>query len=193
VQVYMLLTGLTRALYLAENKDTAELYEERVHLDKPEAERLIERAQRIVDAQEPPLRLSEDPAWFACKFCPFHAQCHGTQAPAVNCRTCTHSTPTEDGSWLCGRYDTTIPPETQVTGCADHRYIPVFLERIGKPVDVAGDDVIYQVADGKTFANGAPPAGFTSAEIRACEDKRALTAVPEMDQWRRELGAVLVR
>lgn len=194
VQVYMLRTGMTRALYLAENKDTAELYEERIHLDKPAAEALIARAQRIIDAQEPPLRLSEDPAWFTCKFCLFHAQCHGTEAPAVNCRTCTHSTPTEDGQWLCGRFDTAIPQETMVTGCPDHRYVPALLERIGRPVDVTGDsDVVYQTADGGTFINGAAPAGFSSAEIRACEDKRALTSIPELQQWRRDLGATLVR
>jgi hypothetical protein len=193
MQVYMLLGGLTRALYLAENKDTAELYEERIRLDRDAAQGFIDRAQRIIDANVPPLRISEDPAWWTCKFCPFHAQCHGTEAPAVTCRSCTHSTPTEDGRWLCGRFDSTIPPDTEATGCSDHRYIPILLERIGKPVDVAGEnDVIYQTENGM-FTNGVPPAGFTSAEIHACQDKRALTAIPEMQTWRREFGAQIVR
>jgi CRISPR/Cas system-associated exonuclease Cas4 (RecB family) len=193
MQVYMLLAGLTRAMYLAENKDTAELYEERVHLDKPEAERLIERAHRIINAAEPPLRLSEDPAWWECKFCPFHAQCHGTEAPQVNCRTCAHSTPRiEGGGWHCARHDGEIPLDFQRTGCGDHVFIPPLLARLGEPVDASPDNgVVYRTPDGRGFING--PAGFSSAEIRACEDKRALTAIPEMQQWREQFGATIVR
>lgn len=193
MQTYMLLSGLTRALYLAENKDTDELYAERVRLDRDEAEKLIERAKRIIFATEPPLRLSEDPAFWTCKWCPFHAICHGTAAPQTGCRTCAHSTPEQDGSWSCGRHGPGIPVEFQRVGCPDHRYLPPLLERIGTPVDVAGNDVIYQTADGATFTNGEPPAGFTSAEIRACEDKRALTAIGEMSEWREKFGATLVR
>lgn len=196
MQVYMLLTGMTRAMYLAENKDTAELYEERVHLDKEAAQALIERAQRIIDAAEPPLRLSDDPAWFACKFCPFHAQCHGTEAPHVNCRTCTHSTPVDGGAWRCARHDGEIPVDFQRSGCDDHLYLPPLLERIGTPADADAEanTVTYTAPDGKTFTNGG--AGWSSAEIRACQDKRFLTAaadMPDVQQWRREFGAQIVR
>jgi hypothetical protein len=194
MQVYILLAGLTRAMYLAENKDTAELYEERVHLDKPAAEALVARAQRIIDAGAPPLRLSEDPAWYECKFCPFHAQCHGTEAPQVNCRTCAHSTPTVAGAWHCAHHDGEVPLEFQRTGCADHRFLPPLLERIGKPVDANEAGVAYQAPDGRTFINGS--AGWSSAEIRACTDKRFLTAaadMPDVQQWRRDLGATVVR
>lgn len=193
MQVYMLRSGLTRAMYLAENKDTAELYEERVHLDKAAAQGFVDRAQRIIDAAEPPLRISEDPAWWECRFCPFHAQCHGTEAPQVNCRTCTHSTPVDGGAWHCARHDGEIPLDFQRTGCDAHLYLPPMLERIGTPVDTDGDSVTYQAADGRSFTNGEPPAGFTSAEIRACEDKRALTAIPELQQWRSQFGAQIVR
>ena len=61
MQVYMHLTGLTRALYLAVCKDTDALYAERVRIDHAEAERLIERAGRIIFATRPPARISEDP------------------------------------------------------------------------------------------------------------------------------------
>lgn len=199
MQVYMLLTGMTRALYLAENKDTAELYEERVPLDKVEAQRLIERAQRVIDASEPPPRLSTDPAWHVCKYCHFHAQCHGTEAPAVNCRTCTHSTPHKAGGWGCELWlHEQVEVEHQRTGCAEHRYIPILLERIGTPIDGDADanTVTYQTPDGGQFVNGEPPAGFTSAEIHACTDKRFLTAsadMPDVQQWRREFGATIAR
>jgi hypothetical protein len=192
-QVYCLLTGTTRAMYLAENKDTAELYEERVHLDKEAAQAFIDRAQRIIDAAEPPLRLSEDPAWFGCKFCPFHAQCHGTEAPQVNCRTCAHSTPVEGGDWHCSRFASAVPLEFQRTGCDAHLFLPPLLSRIGTPVDGSDESVTYQ-AEGGTFTNGGD--GWSSAEIRACQDKRFLTAaadMPDVQQWRREFGATIVR
>jgi hypothetical protein len=193
MQVYMLLTGMQRALYLAENKDNAELYEERVALDKPEAARLIERAQRIVNAAEPPPRLSTDPAWHVCRYCPFHAQCHGTAVPAPTCRTCTHSTPEPGGTWSCAQHAVDdVHVSDQAAGCAKHRYIPVLLERIGAPVDSDGDAVTYRTPEGKTFVNGSPPAGFTSDEIFRAADKRALTNVPEMQQWREQLGAQVV-
>ena len=37
MQIYMSLTGMTRAMYLAVNKDTDELYSERVNADADEA------------------------------------------------------------------------------------------------------------------------------------------------------------
>lgn len=201
MQAYMLLTDMDRALYLAENKDTDELYSERVHLERVEAQRLIQRAERLVNAAEPPPRLSADPAWHVCKYCAFHAQCHAQEAPAVNCRTCAHSTPTDAGKWTCsagtGRAICTLPEHHQQVGCDMHRYIPVLLERIGAPVDAdaARNTVTYRAVDGGTFTNGEPPEAFSSAEIRACKDKAFLTAsagMADVLQWRRDFGARVV-
>jgi hypothetical protein len=68
MQVYMGLSGMTRALYFAVNKDTDDIYTEYLHFDPQEFERLHARAARIISASEPPLRISEDPSWFQCKF-----------------------------------------------------------------------------------------------------------------------------
>ena len=91
MQIYLHLTGLTRALYLAVNKDTDDLYVERVAADRAFAERLLEKAGRIIFAPTPPARLSEDPSWYQCRFCDHAPLCHQGQAAAVNCRTCLHS------------------------------------------------------------------------------------------------------
>ena len=48
MQVYMHLAEVERAAYLAVCKDSDELYLERVKNDRPMAERLIERAGRII-------------------------------------------------------------------------------------------------------------------------------------------------
>lgn len=174
MQVYMGLTGMDRAMYMAENKNTSELYTERVEFDKVEFIRLIERARRIITAGAPPERMSADPAWYECKWCNFHGQCHGEQVADVNCRTCAHSTPRVDvpgGVWQCELEHVQVDDAMQRQGCNGHRFIPILLERIGRQtdaVDEAGGNlaVTYTLPDGSTFTNGYPPA-YSSAEIRA--------------------------
>lgn len=181
MQVYMGLTGMERAFYLVENKDTSALYQERVHFDAVEFYRLRARALRVITAAEPPPRLSADPAWFACKWCHFHAQCHGTDAPGVNCRTCAHSTPELDGDarWSCALHKRDIGGiGAQLVGCEGHRYIPILLERIGEQTGAADEPdgnaaVSYRTPAGEVFVNGAPP-NFASAEIAAARYKSEL-------------------
>lgn len=181
VQVYMGLTGMERALYLAECKDTSALYQERVEFDQVEFKRLMARAKRVIGAAEPPPRLSTDPAWFACKWCAFHPLCHGEQAPEVNCRTCAHSTPRVDieaDQWQCEHRASSIGDAQQRAGCDAHRYIPILLERIGARGAVITEPdgncaVQYIASEGLPFVNGAPPY-FSSREIAAAKHKAML-------------------
>lgn len=174
MQVYMGLTGMDRAMYLAENKNTSEVYAERVEFDLVAFTQLQERARRIITSGAPPERISNDPAWFECKWCAFHEQCHGAKVPEVNCRTCAHSTPRVDveaGQWQCEFEHVAIDPMTQATGCGGHRFIPILLEKIGRQTDALDETdgnlaVAYTLPDGSTFSNGYAPA-FSSAEIRA--------------------------
>jgi hypothetical protein len=132
---------------------------------------LEEKAHRIVEAAEPPPRLSEDPSWFACKFCDYHALCHGTAMPQVHCRTCAHATAELDGDarWTCARHgNNDIHLVYQKQGCPEHRFIPAlvsFAEYVGG--DQAENYGLYRLPDGRTFRNGAPPDGYTSLEMRA--------------------------
>ena len=177
MQIYMGETGMERAMYIAENKDTSELYCEWVHFDAVEFARLKARAERVINANEPPLRCSNDPSWYVCKMCDFHAHCHGEAAPAVNCRTCAHSTPHtvgDDALWTCGsspENDPALTVSDQRKGCASHRYIPILLERFAEPKDYVNGDVVYETEAGE-FANGDPNNGaLSSEEIRNCEQK----------------------
>lgn len=137
MQVYMGLMDLKRAAYFAVNKDTDDIHLERVEFDKAAFAELMQRADGIVYSDEPPARLSADPTYYECKFCPFHAQCHGDARPVVSCRSCAHATPQKGGAWSCALYQQDIPTEFQRTGCDEHRYIPVLLERIAEIVEVA--------------------------------------------------------
>jgi PD-(D/E)XK nuclease superfamily len=179
--IYMGLTGMGRALYLACNKDTDELYSEIIDYDQAAFDRLMAKALRVIAASEPPARISEKPDWYECRFCPHKAVCHTDALPEVNCRTCAHSTPVvaggAPGAWSCAiggaPVDTT---EGQRRGCAGHRYIPILLERTAKPVDYdqTHRDVVYEADDGKRFANGEGPASFSSREIRGFGCKAGL-------------------
>lgn len=62
MQVYLHLTGITRALYLAVCKDTDEIHVERLPTDPAAGEALLVKAGRIIDAPRPPEGLSRDPA-----------------------------------------------------------------------------------------------------------------------------------
>lgn len=127
VQSYMHLHGLTRTFYLAVNKDTDELYQERIKLDVAEATRIVARAQRIIASPVPPARISDDPAWYVCRFCDHAAVCHGQAAPDRHCRSCLSSTPVERGEWRCERHGHTLDSGRQRAGCSSHRYIPAVL------------------------------------------------------------------
>lgn len=175
MQVYMGLTEMDRALYVAVNKNTDDLYVERVEFDVVEFSRLIERARRVIGAAEPPLRISTDPSWWECKMCDFAPLCHQTELPEVNCRTCAHSTPETDGDarWTCARHNTDLPLHIQHAGCEQHRYIPIMLEKVAEQIDVVDDEVVYRVLEGgATFRNGNGPGSLTSLELAALETPR---------------------
>ena len=45
--------------------------------------RLKEKARRIIEAPYPLARISNDPAWYVCKWCDHHAQCHKNEGGSV--------------------------------------------------------------------------------------------------------------
>ena len=145
MQIYMSLTGLTRALYVAVNKDNDDLYIERVELDTAVSTRLLEKAQRVIFAATPLPRISEDPSWYQCRLCDHAEVCHGKQAAEINCRTCLHATPI-DGGWHCARHNKSLTEVNQRTACTHHLYLPPLVP--GRQVDAGEGWVEYEFADG---------------------------------------------
>lgn len=176
IQCYMGWTGMTRALYTAVCKDDDRLYFERVEYDDDEFRRLMNKAARIIDSSNPPERISEDPAWYQCRFCDFQSICHGEDSPSVNCRTCVHATPIQSGAWHCARHSITISEKGQKEGCQSHRYIPSTLNWCRVTDANEADNWIEYRINGteNIFRNCAQPDGFSSEEIAACYDKSAL-------------------
>lgn len=109
MQMYMGQYKLPRAVYLAINKNTDDLYDEVVEFNQAVYDKYLARAATIIDSPEPPPRISNNASWFECKWCDFHAVCHLKAEVLKNCRTCAHSTPVEQGQWLCENDSREVP------------------------------------------------------------------------------------
>lgn len=146
-QVGMILSGIDRCYFFAVNKNTDEMYGERIKLNKKEAQGLLDKANKIVFASTPPSRISEDASDWRCKFCPYWAICHGCKIPEVNCRTCCHSTPEENGTWSCVLNE-------KSDCCDNHLFIPQMMPKDLKVTDAGEDWVEYEDQDtGEVFRN----------------------------------------
>ena len=129
MQIYMCLTKMTRALYLACNKDTDALYAERIRLDKESAMQYVTRAERITKALAPPLGAGSGPDDPGCKYCPHIGLCFGNPAGVacpckISCRSCVFATPEADGKWVCGTREKELSHADQVAGCSRHVFGP---------------------------------------------------------------------
>jgi len=165
MQVYMLGKKIYKSLYIAINKNNDEMYTEIVEFDKECAERLLRKGEWISLADEAPPRISKDPTWFACKFCPAKHICHGGQpTKQINCRTCAHAEPKPNGTWTCNRHNAdNIPEDFQHKGCEDH-----ILHRDVVPwTRMEGDDnnVVTFEINGQFIKNGNGKECFASSEL----------------------------
>ncbi|ABK45409.1 conserved hypothetical protein [Magnetococcus marinus MC-1] len=154
MQVYMRLTGLTRTLYLAVSKDTDTLYGERISIDKNYADRLIDKAGRIIFSDRAPVRVYEDPSWWVCRMCDHHPICHERGFAETNCRTCLHVTAEQNGQWSCVLFGP-LDFSQQKSGCKQHLFLPDLVP--GKQIDADPQKgtVTYRFPDGKLWCNGA--------------------------------------
>jgi len=165
MQTYMARMNIDRALYFAVCKDDDRIYTERVRLDKDEADRLAERAQRIIASDRMPEPISADPTWYQCKYCSAADLCHGNKRlPDINCRTCANFTANRDGTAHCARFGEIPTLDAQRAGCEAHVIHPDIVPWPFQPTE-QGTHLIY-IIDGKEVLNGDPPA-FTSREIVA--------------------------
>ncbi len=163
-QVYMLGSGIDRALYVAVCKDDDRLYTERVRLEPEEARKLVDRGRSIALSDRLPEPCpGASPDWYLCKFCAGWDFCHGGQPTQhANCRTCAHSTSRED-DWHCARWDAPIPTGAQREGCPSHVLHPDLVPWRRVPTD--SETSATYLIDGKEVVNGE--GGFESSEILA--------------------------
>lgn len=131
-QQYMGKMRLPFALYMGVNKNDDELHAEIITFDPGVYQRYEARAGTIIEAREPPPRISDTPGFFKCKFCDHIQVCHLKKPPARNCRTCQWSLPVENGKWVCQQpihdaaYGDNVPlsEADQLAGCQDYEVNP---------------------------------------------------------------------
>lgn len=111
MQQYMRAFGLRWALYMAVNKNDDDIYPEIVMLDAATADRMRDRAMTIAAQRRAPPKMTEDPSWFECKFCPFRGVCHYGEGPDPSCRSCAYAEPLPGGRWRCNHHAQDIPRE----------------------------------------------------------------------------------
>lgn len=155
MQMYCHARGRDRAIYLAVCKDNDELYAERVPYDAEYCIRLLARAERIIAANEPPARQSENPEFFSCKWCKHHAICHEDAWPRENCRTCLYSSPEDGGSWSCARFSKPLSLDEQKVGCPAHLWMPSLVPGVQTDCDEDAETITYTLRNGKTWVDGA--------------------------------------
>jgi len=197
LQMYMAWSGMERALYMVVCKDDDRLYLERIAFSRKAADKYQERADMIIASDAPPARISDDPAWFECKFCDHSANCHGDAAPVPTCRSCVHVSITPAG-WHCEEHNRSLRIDEQKAGCADHLYHPQMVKNWATATDSdpKANAIHYKTSDGREFTNGkggvaAGPGVFTSIEIYNAADKRALVD-DEAKTLRAEFGAEVI-
>lgn len=189
-QLYMHYQQLTRHYLTVSTPGGREQVSCRTEYQRMEAERLIAKAKAIIEADAPPTRLSEDPAYYQCKWCRHHAVCHQSILPRTGCRTCAHVTPMldEEGGWDCRQHHARVPLEYQKQGCDQHLYHPDLVASYAKPVDgnPAENWIEYEtLRSGLKFRNGPAGHGLSSDRLRqmtieGVNELRALEVAPAL-------------
>jgi len=74
-QVYALKLKLDKILFIVYNKDTSELYKERIDAEPILAEGMIKKGKEIVAMKEPPERAYHSATFYKCKWCDHREEC----------------------------------------------------------------------------------------------------------------------
>lgn len=164
-QSYMGASKLDRALFGAYNKDTSELYFERIPLDPLYFPAMLTKAEQIITGPIPESSYPGRTHYEVKKFKSEHWQrvyWRDELPPHANCRNCRFSVAdTEGGGWGCRLYGKALTYDEQRAGCDHHNFIPDLMpaDKIGE----SADSVTYRHANGVEFTNG--PEKYSSDEL----------------------------
>jgi hypothetical protein len=207
MQIYMHLTGMKHALYLAVNKDTDEIYPEFVEYDKEFADKMMDRAENIIFKKSPPDRIASRPDWWECRYCPARTICWGTEnAPGepvfpvtVNCRQCCHATPVQEPGvlWQCSRpgHERGLSPKDQDKACPYHLIIPKLLDISDtySYKDSDGDtneSIEYVLEDGTIIRQGNGSSFWSSEELTRVTNRQMYLDI--LNGAKKVMGATVV-
>jgi hypothetical protein len=155
--LYMHYSGMKRHYLTVATPGGRDTIDCRTDENPAHAMRLVALAERLIGANAPPPRVSDDPAWYQCRMCDYHAFCHQGVIERRNCRTCLHSTPVALGQWHCGRHDVLRDVQQQLVGCESHLFLPGLIPAV--QIDADGESVTYRYSDGTEWTDGVKTDG----------------------------------
>ncbi len=202
MMVYMGMMKLTRALYMAVDKDNDDLYMERVNYDPQAFKAIMVRAERII--REPfAERIATRRDDWRCQMCPAKAVCwHETGAVFSrigtwhDCRSCCHASAVTEGEgarWECRLGKTcTIGADCK---CADHLALPALVDCDG--IETATErSITFRIGE-KLVTNGTANGMFTSEELanigRAPLEHGAVQKIKEVCEGSRVVGQLTIK
>jgi len=121
MQTYMGYLKLSRALYIAYNKNDSRYYVEFVDFDDIFFKELVEKEMEILTADTLLPRIGTGvKSWFACKLCDCSDICFGDVEIKISCRTCSHVDVMPEGQWRCNLLEDTLNYPDQIQGCSEY-------------------------------------------------------------------------
>lgn len=115
--------GFGWGLYMCANKNNDDIHVEVVKLSQELGHQTIVKATRIILAQEPPARLSDNPTFHKCVYCPAKEICHKGALVNRNCRSCKNAVPDENAEFFCTVHNGIIPRDFVTTTCESYSSI----------------------------------------------------------------------
>jgi hypothetical protein len=125
-QMYMHGMGLTRHYLTVASPGVREIISVRTDYQPKMAQVFEGRAKSIVYGTRAPSRISNDPAFFGCKWCDHSDVCHAGAEPLRNCRSCRWAAPKVGGVWGCDLHEKEITFEEQQAGCDKYEVRPEY-------------------------------------------------------------------
>jgi hypothetical protein len=153
--LYMSFSGMDRHYLTCSTPGGRATQSIRTNADEAEAIRLLAKADRVINAAEPPPGISADPSFYLCRWCDHAAICHRETWAPRNCRTCLHSTPVDQGQWTCDRWGRVLTMEEQREGCGAHKYVPALVA--GEVTGATDEAVMYKMWSGVEWTDSECP------------------------------------
>lgn len=119
---------ITNAMIFVFNKDNHEIATECIEFMPEIFEAMRMRAKNIVELEKPPMRISDDPTNFKCRFCDYKDICHGEELAEPSCRLCGYCQKKAGKGERCEK-------GYKLNPCAEHMYNPYVFEDDFMPVE----------------------------------------------------------
>jgi hypothetical protein len=121
------------AMIFVFNKDNHEIATETIKFNQELFDAMRARAFMIVESEKPPVRISDDPENFKCRFCDYKEICHGEELAEPSCRLCGFCQKKAAKGERCEK-------GYKLTPCAEHIYNPNVFEDDFIPIQYHMDD-----------------------------------------------------